>query len=277
MNCPSLRFLRSRLTFAFSMNRVLFSFLLFWGSFLPQTSHAQAPVSPTATTLSARFPAPAGFQRTTTASTSFETFLRQLPLKPWGSKVLYFDGRSKNTPNVYVSVVDLSIGKKDLHQCADAVMRLRAEYLFQQKQFEKIHFNFLADGKPRYFSTYAKGSYSYPIFWKYMEYIFASANTRSLHDELQPISIQHLKIGDVFIQKGVPFGHAVMVVDMVQNPTTGQKLFLLAQSYMPAQETQILKNPNNAALSPWYELKNETLKTPEWTFEPSDVRRFKEN
>jgi hypothetical protein len=234
-------------------------------------------VSPTATTLSARFPAPAGFQRTTTASTSFETFLRQLPLKPWGSKVLYFDGRSKNTPNVYVSVVDLSIGKKDFHQCADAVMRLRAEYLFQQKQFEKIHFNFLADGKPRYFSTYAKGSYSYPIFWKYMEYIFASANTRSLHDELQPISMQHLKIGDVFIQKGVPFGHAVMVVDMVQNPTTGQKLFLLAQSYMPAQETQILKNPNNAALSPWYELKNETLKTPEWTFEPSDIRRFKEN
>jgi len=66
-------------------------------------------------------------------------------------------------------------------------------------------------------------------------------------------------------------------VDMAQNPKTGQKLFLLAQSYMPAQETQILKNPNNSALSPWYELKNETLETPEWTFEPSDLRRFKDN
>jgi hypothetical protein len=63
---------------------------------------------------------------------------------------------------------------------------------------------------------------------------------------------------------------------MAQNPATGQQVYLLAQSYMPAQEIQLLINPNNASISPWYELKNETIETPEWTFEPVDLRRFSE-
>jgi hypothetical protein len=88
------------------------------------------------------------------------------------------------------------------------------------------------------------------------------------------VTIQKMEIGHVFIQKGVPFGHAVVVVDMAENPTTGQKVYLLAQSYMPAQEIQVLVNPNNATLSPWYELKNESLQTPEWDFKPTDLRRF---
>jgi hypothetical protein len=57
---------------------------------------------------------------------------------------------------------------------------------------------------------------------------------------------------------------------------SGKKLYLLAQSYMPAQEIQILINRNNRLISPWYELKEGDIFTPEWTFEPSDLRRFKE-
>ncbi|MEI7581135.1 DUF4846 domain-containing protein [Runella sp.] len=237
---------------------------------------AQVRIDKSAVTIAARFSPPAGFERSIAEPTSFGAYLRQLPLKTWNSNVLYFDGRSKNTPDVYVSVVNLGIGRKDLHQCADAVMRLWAEYLYANRRFEDIHFNFLADGKPRYFKKYAQGDYSYPKFWKYMESIFASANTRSLHAELKPVPMSKMQIGDVFIQKGVPFGHAVLVVDMAQNPATGQQVYLLAQSYMPAQEIQLLINPNNASISPWYELKNETIETPEWTFEPVDLRRFSE-
>jgi hypothetical protein len=55
----------------------------------------------------------------------------------------------------------------------------------------------------------------------------------------------------------------------------GKKIFLLAQSYMPAQELQILKNPNNAKMSPWYsEEFGETLITPEWTFKKAHLKRF---
>ncbi|MEL6922398.1 MAG: DUF4846 domain-containing protein, partial [Bacteroidota bacterium] len=77
-----------------------------------------------------------------------------------------------------------------------------------------------------------------------------------------------------FIQGGFP-GHAVIVVDMAENEA-GEKLFLLAQSYMPAQDMHILKNPKNATASPWYALKDLSaeLPTPEWNFSIADLHRF---
>jgi hypothetical protein len=174
-----------------------------------------------------------------------------------------------------MAVVDMDIDPQDLQQCADAVMRLRGEYLYQVGAYDRVHFNFLSDGKARYYNTYANGDYSYTKFRKYMRYIFAYANTASLHDELEPIQqINEMKIGDVFIQKRQPYGHAVIVVDMAENLINGKKIYLLAQSYMPAQETQILINPMNKLISPWYEVSEGDIQTPEWTFNASDLRRF---
>src|SRR5690606_29137865 len=100
------------------------------------------------------------------------------------------------------------------------------------------------------------------------------AGTLSLDKELHAKSIDEMQIGDVFIHGGSP-GHAVIVVDMAVNKTTNEKIFILAQSYMPAQETQILFNFNNKEISPWYSIDfGETLKTPEWTFEKTDLKSF---
>jgi hypothetical protein len=53
-------------------------------------------------------------------------------------------------------------------------------------------------------------------------------------------------------------------------------IFLLAQSYMPAQEIQLLKNNDNPKLSPWYSEKQaEILSTPEWNFTGNQLMRFK--
>ncbi len=88
------------------------------------------------------------------------------------------------------------------------------------------------------------------------------------------MSIDKMKIGDVFIQGGSP-GHAVIVVDLAVNPRTKEKIFLIAQSYMPAQEIQILKNPNDNRISPWYSVRfGEILETPEWTFRKNNLKRF---
>jgi hypothetical protein len=233
--------------------------------------------SPPKETIRQRFAPLPGFESEKTEKGSFGEYLTQLPLKKIGSTVRYFDGSIKTKPEVYYAVVDLPIGKKDLHQCADAVMRLRAEYLFYTKKYEKIHFNFLSDGKPRFFKTYAKGKTDYATFWNYMEYIFQYANTASLKKELKKVKqIEEIQIGDVFIVSGNPYGHAEIIVDLARNPKTGQKIFLLAQSYMPAQELQILKNNENPGLSPWFEAKEGSLVTPEWTFESSDLYRFSE-
>jgi hypothetical protein len=46
---------------------------------------------------------------------------------------------------------------------------------------------------------------------------------------------------------------------------------------MPAQEIQVLQNPGDAALSPWYAAGfGGTLVTPEWTFSKADLKRFKD-
>ena len=109
-----------------------------------------------------------------------------------------------------------------------------------------------------------------------MDFIFTYAGTLSLSKELKSVEIRQMKIGDVFIQGGSP-GHAIIVIDMAINPITGKTIFMLAQSYMPAQNIQVLQNPNNKAQSPWYDLDFGTvLQTPEWTFTKDDLKRFED-
>ncbi len=249
-------------------------------------------INPDGKIIETRILPPDGFQRIKIPDSSFAEYLRKLPLKPHGSLVLLHNGSPMPKHNVYDAVVELDIGKKDLHQCADAVIRLRAEFLWNQKQYDKIHFNFtngfqvdysqwmkgkriVVKGNKTYWTQRTTPSNTYKDFWNYMEIIFSYAGTLSLEKELKPVDIKDMKIGDVFIQGGSP-GHAIIVVDMAINPKTKKKIFLLAQSYMPAQEIQTLKNPNNKNLSPWYSLDfGEILETPEWTFNKTDLKRFK--
>ncbi len=156
-------------------------------------------------------------------------------------------------------------------------MRLRAEYLFAKKRYAEISFNFLSDGQPRRYIDFAGRDRSHATFLKYLDYVFAYANTTSLYRQLKPVTRPaDIAIGDIFIQKHRAINHAVIVMDMAAHQTTGEKIFLLAQSYMPAQETQILVNPNDNALSPWYSAHfDEILDTPEWRFYPAkDLRKF---
>jgi len=226
-------------------------------------------------TIFARFDPPPGFSRKVIDTFSFGFYLRHLKLKPFGTKVRYYNGLPKNKSNVYISVIDMDIGNRDLQQCADAVMRLRSEFLYARKRYRDIHFNFVSDGQPRYYEEYTEGDYSYDKFRKYLDYVFNSANTRSLSHELIKVEdIKEMQIGDVFIKIGNPYGHAIIVVDMAENPATGEKVYMLAQSYMPAQDTQVLVNRKNTKISPWYIIGEGPVETPEWTFDPGDLKRF---
>ena len=91
--------------------------------------------------------------------------------------------------------------------------------------------------------------------------------------ELVAVPVKNMKIGDLFIQGGFP-GHAVIVLDMAVNEQ-GQSIFLLAQSYMPAQDIHILKNNQHPENSPWYSTDfGEYLETPEWRFSRNDLKRW---
>jgi hypothetical protein len=226
-------------------------------------------------TVATRFIPPEGYTLDMPDSNSFGCYLQQLPLKSPDQPVHYYNNSTKPSSGVYCAVIDMSLGNRDLQQCADAVIRLRGEFLYSRNQFAAIHFNFVSDGKPRYFTEFAAGDYSYTNFMKYLDYIFTYANTRSLFDEMVAIpNPEDMQIGDVFIQKRNPYGHAVIVVNMASNTRTREKIYMLAQSYMPAQDIQILINPVDPELSPWYRLSSGTVRTPEWTFITSDLHRF---
>ena len=252
------------------MNVIIYLILLLCCITVPLKSQY---INPKGMTIKTRFVVPNGFQRLETTANSFEEYLQNLPLKPNGSEVLYFNGTVKKNNNIYIAVIDVSVGKADLQQCADAVMRLRGEYLYNQKRYSEIGFSYLKDGKKRMFSQQTDKSYK--GFMKYMTTTFMYANTRSLKNDMIPKNIWSLNIGDVFIQSGNPYGHAVIVVDKIQHTTTKEIQYLLAQSYMPAQEIQILINPKKPNSNPWYTLSNtKEIVTPEWTFYSDDLRTF---
>lgn len=245
-----------------------------------------------AQTVCTRFPPPEGTYQKEYNDSSFSHYLRHFKLLPSDQKVELFDGSLKPNQSAHAAVLDIDVGKRDLQQCADAIMRLRAEFLYSINEHEKIHFNF-TNGFRADYSTWKKGNRikvsgnevdwvstekdhsGYDSFKKYLEIVFAYAGTQSLSQELKHKKLKDIVIGDVFIFGGFP-GHAVIVMDIAYDKKGIDKYFLLAQSFMPAQQIHILKNPSNNKLNPWYSTKEigDQLITPEWTFKVEDLMSF---
>jgi hypothetical protein len=235
---------------------------------------------------------PDGFYRTLASPVSFSSWLRHLPLKPGNPPVTLYDGSLKSYQDGHAAVIDIPIGDKDLQQCADAIMRLYAEFNYSIDAYNAIAFK-ITNGDKIAFRTwingyrpYVSGSVvawdrtaaidsSYAALTGFLEFIYSYAGSYSLSQQLKTVSdADSMDIGDVFIQGGFP-GHAVIVVDMAEHPVTKEKIFLLAQSYMPAQDIHILKNFGDPDISPWYRLDfGDTLYTPEWTFHCNNLMRF---
>lgn len=221
-------------------------------------------------------PLPKGYDRVVLDDTaSFAYFLRHLPLKPEGSPVMTYDGYEAGTTDVAYAVIDTyGPSNENIQQCADAIIRLRAEWLYQNKRYDEIAFHFTngwlceykrwADGervrvegnKTSWYKAFNSTDYSYSTFQQYLRMVFYYAGTLSLEKELRPASITDIQIGDVFIKGGSP-GHSIIVVDVAlksEGEHKGERCFIVAESYMPAQDIHILKNVNKGFenISPWY-------------------------
>jgi hypothetical protein len=225
----------------------------------------------------ADIPVPKDYQRTELDPSSFSWYLRNFPLDTADNCIYFFDGTLKPNQNNHVAVLDIDVGKQDLQQCADALMRLRGEYLYTTGEYDKICFKFLSDGKFRCYEDYAANDYSRAKFRKYMNYVFSYANTQSLNMQVYPKKIEDIRPGDFFLRVNPgSIGHAVIVMDIAfRNGQENDKIFLLAQSYMPAQSIHILKNLINPDLSPWYSTNFEaSLQTPDWEFEKYELKSW---
>ncbi len=277
---------------------IRFFYTLFWQkinkNIIFATEHSQV-INIDGTTIEERFLVPEGFVRVEAEAGSYAEFLRQLPLKPDGSFVYYYDGSKKNNQQTYLAVINMEIGDRNLQQCADTVLRYLAEYLWQADKKENIQFYFTSGFLCKW-SEYSEGyraeisnnvvkwektaadAANGATFWQYLQLVFSYAGTLSLEAyETEPVAITDMQIGDMFLQGGNP-GHVVQVADMAINSATGGKCFLLVQGYMPAQDGHVLCGRGDGALGPWYFLPaaaSGKFVTPEYTFEYTQLRRFK--
>ncbi len=212
-------------------------------------------------------PVPEGFTRTVEEPGSFAQWLRKVPLKKDNTVYLY-NGEKKQNQEAQHSVLDFETGNKNLQQCADAVMKLRAMYLFNKKAYSSILF-FDNEGKRYAFDA----PFTQNHLNSYLERVFGMCGTASLSKQMKKTNIKQMEAGNAFVRGGFP-GHAAIVVDMATDGK-GRKFYLLAQSYMPAQDIHILKNPMNETFSPWYELNSEeVIETPEYTFKSDEIKAW---
>ncbi len=246
-------------------------------------------INPKGNTIRQRVILPEGYIRVQPPQGSFGAYVQQLPLLPDGTPVHYYNGKEKPNHGIYVAVVDMNIGTRDLQQCADVVMHVRADYLYKNNMHDKIKFTFTSGFVAEYSKwkegyrinvkgnkcTWVKSkapSDTYATFTEYMDMVYNYCGTLSLSRELKKIKYEEIMPGDVLIKGGSP-GHAELIMDVAMN-RAGRKIYLLAQSYMPAQQMQLLENPSNSTLSPWYEADGYTITTPEWSFNADQVMRF---
>jgi len=240
-------------------------------------------------TLATRICVPDGYHRNDEENTTLTSYLRNFDLKEADANVYLYNGKKKKNQSSHVAVMDLPLENKNLQQCADSIMRIYAQYFYETKQYERISFHFVNGFEAKY--TQWREGYSIKVngnnvswykseenhqtdesFVDYLHMVFMYASTLSLDQESISINIEDINVGDIFIHPGSP-GHAVMVVDVCINEN-GDKAFLLAQGYMPAQQFEILKNPLHQD-DPWYYTKEFSypLKTPEYTFEKGSLKR----
>lgn len=230
-------------------------------------------------------PLPTGYHRVTTEPGSFGAWLRTISLKK-STTVYLYNGLPKTNQEAQFAVLAVSVGHEDLQQCADAVMRLRAEYLFSQGEYEAIDFyteqgirlNFQKWAWARHVDLKQAGNIAdarrRAEFDKYLRELFMYCSTRTLARLLVPAVYREVGPGDVLIRGGAP-GHAMLVVDVAEDEK-GHRAYMLAQSYMPAQDIHIVKNPANSELNPWYSTENSEgfVLTPEYSFKINELRTW---
>ena len=78
-------------------------------------------------------PAPWGYQRIDGNDAAYSHYLRSLPLKSRGTKVQLYTGGTARLQSLCYAVVDMPL-LSNAEQCADACMRLRAEYLTRYRR-----------------------------------------------------------------------------------------------------------------------------------------------
>lgn len=236
--------------------------------------------------LPAQRPNPPAFRSKEIAdTTSWPYFLQHLPEKT--GPILDYRGRVVSSQQKHAVIINYDIGNRDLQQCADALMRLRAEYLFAQKRYSEIHFHFTS-GQDYSFLDYCKGKIPSPSgnsirfataspsplnhqsLRRYLDLVYTYAGTISLAKELRHTN--RFAIGTVVITPGSP-GHCFIITNEATT-ADGDPVYKLVEGYTPAQSIYVLQNIHEPNLGYWHRLSTGTIKTASYTFRSYQLKAF---
>lgn len=198
---------------------------------------------------------PEGFARVETDD--WGDWLRGLPVLEAEAPVRLQNGQPKRNQGWHHRVIDLDV--LPMQECADSIMRMRAEYLLLRG--ESFRFSGMS------FSKGTRGA-----FERFLGRMFAQKGTFNLAGELRRPTDRHVLVGDMLVRGGSP-GHVVMVVDVVQRGN--HRKLLLANGFMPAQDFHIVRHPKGGV---WYDEQDlqDGMYVPVGglTFTWKDLRRF---
>ncbi|MCK4766062.1 MAG: hypothetical protein KAW12_27940, partial [Candidatus Aminicenantes bacterium] len=193
-------------------------------------------------------PLPGGYTRLDYPAGSFSDWVQALPLKN-NKEILRHDGGTVGF-DFYdtIAVVDMPLlFSGDLEQCADYCMRFWAEYHKAKNLLPNLYlFDYNGSRKP--FSASNKS------FKNFLKWAFAFSNSHSLKKGCKTIKEAELRPGDMIVQNergGI--GHVSMIMDICETKT-GQRLYLIGYSFMPAQEFHIEKAAEKYGSSGWFTL-----------------------
>ena len=256
----------------------------------PVTEMPESPfIDPDGMTQGTRILPPEGYERTPAADDSFLAFMRRQPLYEHGAAVCSYRGAPYSAHNA-AAVYTLSVGREGYQECADSIIRLWSEYFYTTGQTDRIAFS-LTNGYPTDYESWRSGKRilafgniawgmklagyddSVQQFHNYLMAVMHYAGTRSLEAESAPIAAEDARAGDLLVNGGSP-GHAVLIADEAVNEN-GERVFLLANGFMPAQSAYILAG-YNCDPNPWYtqeQLSADPVCLSTYTFEGTGVLR----
>lgn len=187
------------------------------------------------------FPVPLGAERVETDA--FGTWLRSRRVKAAGVGVKTHDGRAVHHR---ARVVELPLVRGDLQQCADSVIRLRAEW--QKETGQPVSFH-ATSGDPMPWSRWQQGERPIEkagrLQWvagtqggwdSYLARVFNWAGTRSLHAYDSVPADGEPRVGDLLVAPGSP-GHAVILLDVARRGD--ERFVLVGEGFMPAQDFHV--------------------------------------
>jgi len=217
---------------------------------------------------------------------SWQSFLQHLPTE--NKPIVDYRGNLIGDQEKHFAILTFDVGSSDLQQCADALIRLRSEYLYSQKKYAQIGFHFNS-GIYYSLTDYLKGirpvfknrqqilaqtdrvsELSHISLIKWLDIVYAYANTVSLCKELK--KADGLQTGTVIIFPGNP-GHCCIIIDEAVTDIR-DTVYKMAEGYMPAQSIYVLSNPYEPQWNPWYHLGKGEINTASCSFRSYYLKKF---